>query len=223
MIQLELVKRTDPRYQAMRDRHYIPNRGQHGQQCHYLIWDNDEHVGIISGAGALYGVAARDAFFSLPSGSAKEIMLNGIVHNTVFRLEQTRPNLATQVLAKWRKLIAEDWFRLYDVRVAGFETLVIPDLRDQSMTDRLGTLYLADNWTFCGRTFGNTKVHGKGGLNAAHGRAETAKKFLYCYRCKKVPFPTSYTSTWNSNTPETRAIERRRTAAKRQLLARGPV
>lgn len=30
-------KRSDPRYQEIRNRHYIPNHGTFGQQMHYLI------------------------------------------------------------------------------------------------------------------------------------------------------------------------------------------
>ena len=223
MIKLELVKRTDPRYQEMRDRHYIPNRGTHGQQCHYLIWDDNSLVGIVSGAAAVYGVAERDRFFGLPRGLEKEVMLNGIVHNVVFRIEQTRSNLATQVLAKWRRLIAHDWHALYGVRVAGFETLVIPEVRDSTMSDRLGTLYLADNWTACGQTAGNTKAHGKGGLTTAHARRKTDRKLLFCFRCKNVDFPTTYVSTWNSNNPEAKAIRKMRQEVKLKLLRRGPV
>ena len=45
-IRLERCKRTDPRYQEIRDRHYIPNHGCIGQQIHYLVFLEDEVVGI---------------------------------------------------------------------------------------------------------------------------------------------------------------------------------
>ena len=60
---LERCKRTDPRYVEMRDRHYIPNKGCHGQQMHYLVFEGGQHVGIISGASSVWSVKARDVFF----------------------------------------------------------------------------------------------------------------------------------------------------------------
>ena len=65
-IALEYCKRSDPRYQSIRDRHYVPNRGTHGQQLHFIIWSNDKIVGIISGASSVYGVKARDELFGIP-------------------------------------------------------------------------------------------------------------------------------------------------------------
>ena len=59
-VELEFCKRTDSRYKEIRDRHYIPNNGTHGQQIHFLIHYKGEIVGIISGASSVYGVGARE-------------------------------------------------------------------------------------------------------------------------------------------------------------------
>ena len=54
-IELEVVKRSDERYQEIRERHYVPNRGTHGQQIHFLIWYKGQPVGIITGASGVWG------------------------------------------------------------------------------------------------------------------------------------------------------------------------
>ena len=47
--------RSNPAYQEIRNRHYVPNNGAVGQQIHYLIYLDKKIVGIISGGAALYG------------------------------------------------------------------------------------------------------------------------------------------------------------------------
>jgi len=200
MIELILTKRTDQRYKDIRDRHYVPNRGCHGQQLHYLVYVDHELFGIISGASAVYGCRPRDEFFSLSKDSAtKQVQLNQVINNVVFRLETTRHNLASQVLAKWRKQISCDWKSLYGVPVVGFETFVIEKVRED-VSDRRGTLYLADNWTNVGLTQGNTKAHEKtansGGMNASHTRRETEQKIILCLKNRKVRFVDTYQASW---------------------------
>ena len=204
VIELECVTRTDPRYKSIRDRHYIPNSGCHGQQLHYLAFDEEEQVGIISGASAVYDCAARDAFFGLSKDKKiKQAQINAIVSNVVFRLEVPAKNRATRVLAAWRKRIAWDWEYLYGVKVAGFETFVIEERRAEGISDRLGTLYLADNWSRLGLTKGNTKKHakvdGSGGLNTKHTRIDVVPKIILCKRINGVKLPDKYESSWRGN------------------------
>ena len=105
-IRLERCKRTDPRYKEIRDRHYIPNHGCIGQQIHYLVFLEDEVVGIISGASAVYAVKARDDFFGLNKEN-KRPGLNSIINNVVFRLEKNSKNLGSQILALWRSTMSK--------------------------------------------------------------------------------------------------------------------
>ncbi len=186
-IQLEHCKRTHPEYQDIRNRHYIENRGCHGQQLHYLIRLEGEIIGIISGASSVWAVKSRDEFFGLNKEN-KAKGLPSIINNVVFRLEFNLPNLATMVLAMWRKQIAKDWEDRYKVSVFGFETFVVE-------TDyRKGTLYKADNWCFLGETAGSTKSH-KGLINKST-RSETSKKLVYALKIKGRQLSTEYTSTW---------------------------
>lgn len=197
---LEVCKRTDPRYKDIRDRHYIPNKGAHGQQIHFLIHYKGNIVGIISGASSVYSVKSRDEFFGIPNDRyvKEHYYLPAIINNSVFRLEYHEKNLATKVLSKFRKVCSELWEYLYEVPVIGFETFVIEsDIRK-------GTLYKADNWTFVGNTSGSTKVHS--GLKNKSQRVDVCPKMIYCIwnGKKKVP-KKEYTSSWKVETPEEKA------------------
>lgn len=187
-IALVRCKRTDPLYQEIRDRHYVPNRGCHGQQLHYLIQYDGVVIGIISGASSVWAVRARDEFFGL-TPQTKRVGLPSIINNVVFRMERHDvANLATQVLSRWRRQIAIDWEERYHVQVHGFETFVVE-------TDyRKGTLYKADNWTYLGRTVGSTKAH-KGLLNKST-RATVEPKLVYAKKVRGTTLSTHYESTW---------------------------
>lgn len=110
LVSLELVQRTNPLYKQFRSRYYIPDRGLVGQQLLYLVFYGNEVVGVIGGASAVFTNQTRDAFWDLsPDKDTKTRQLNSIVNNCIFRLEYPAPNLATIVLAMWRKRIAADW------------------------------------------------------------------------------------------------------------------
>jgi len=188
MIKLEKCKRTDERYVEIRNRHYVPNRGCHGQQIHYIIWYNNIIVGIISGASSVWAVKARDDFFGLTKENKKK-GLPSIINNVVFRLEFHEPNLATRVLSIWRKTIAVDWEERYNVKVHGFETFVVEE------DYRKGCLYLADNWIYLGETAGSTKTHN--GLENKSERITTSKKLVFAKKIKNTKLSTEYESTWN--------------------------
>jgi len=190
-LNLELIKckRTDSIYQEIRNRHYIPNKGTHGQQMHYKIKLDNNIIGIISGASSVWAVKARDDFFGLTKENKRK-GLPSIINNTVFRLEVHVPNLATRVLAMWRKRCAQDWLERYNVIPHGFETFVIE-------TDyRKGTLYKADNWVCLGKTAGSTKAHPKG-MTQKSERVETIPKLIYAKKIPKTKLSTEYEATWN--------------------------
>lgn len=187
-INLIRCKRTDPKYQEIRNRHYVPNRGCHGQQLHYLICLDDEVIGIISGASSVWAVKSRDDYFGL-SKDNKRVALPSIINNVVFRLEVHLPNLATQVLKLWRETISKDWEERYKVKVHGFETFVVEE------DFRKGSLYKADNWDFLGQTAGNTKTHK--GLSTPSERISTTPKLIFAKKIPNTSLSTSYTPTWN--------------------------
>ena len=187
-VTLVKCKRSDPVYQAFRERHYIPNKGAIGQQLHYLIFLGEESVGIISGGSAAYATQTRDVFFGITKANRK-VALNGIIDNTVFRLEKNLPNLGTQILSLWRRRVAKDWEEKYHVKPCGFETFIIEN------ETRKGAMYKADNWTFVGETTGSTKVHNHG-ADKAFERAHVVKKLVFCKWIRGGQLPTEYHATW---------------------------
>ena len=187
-LSLENCKRTHPIYQQIRDRHYVENRGCHGQQLHYLIKYNSTIIGIISGASSVWAVKARDEFFGLTKDNKRK-GLPSIINNVVFRLEYNAPNLATFILAKWRKRIMKDWAERYNVEVHGFETFVVEE------DFRKGALYKADNWVQLGETAGSTKRHK--GLTNKSERVNTTPKLIFAKKIKGTQLSTEYTPTWN--------------------------
>lgn len=188
-VKLYRCDRTNSAYQDIRNRHYVPNNGAVGQQIHYLIYLGRDIVGIISGGSAAYAVGCRDEYFGINKDN-RRIALNGIVDNTVFRLEKNLPNLGTQILAMWRKQIAVDWEDRYGVKVCGFETFIVEE------SWRKGSMYKADNWTYVGETQGSTKFH-QHGVEKKFERREVEKKLVYCKWIRGGQLPTEYYATWN--------------------------
>jgi hypothetical protein len=171
-IWLEPCSRNDPRYEEIREDHYIENHGCIGQQAHFLIHYKGELAGIISGASPVYATSPRDKFFGVDKMNRRKF-LQGIVNNVVFRLEVHEPNLATRVLKLWRNVIPHFWYEKYGTVVYGFETFVIEN------DTRKGSLYKADNWTLAGTTAGASKV--RNGINKpADNWKEVLPKLVYC-------------------------------------------
>lgn len=167
MIDLIPVSRTDKRYKEIRDRHYVENHGCIGRQLHYLVEVDGSIFGIISGASAVWACEPRDNYFDINKDNRKE-RINLIIDNVVFRLEKTYPNLATQVLSKWRKQVVTDWQERYDSIVIGFETFVFGG-------ERTGALYKADNWNLVGKTKGSAKYKPHGAYNKGERRVVPSK------------------------------------------------
>jgi hypothetical protein len=213
-LNLVVVKRTDEQYQNIRNRHYVINNGTHGQQIHFLITNDNNPIGIISGASSVYGVKSRDNFFNIPNDQniKQKFYLPAIVNNTVFRLEVHEKNMATQILSCWRKTISKMWEYVYGIPVIGFETFVVEE------DYRKGTLYKADNWIFVGETFGSTKSHN--GLINKSTRLETNKKLIYCkWNGKKPIVPKfEYISSWKNETEEEKNRNKLIKSKKEELL-----
>jgi hypothetical protein len=196
LTRLELVKRSDPLYKEFRSRHYIPDRGLVGQQLQYLIFYGNEVVGVIGGASSVFTTKARDEYWKFSDD--REIstrQLNSVINNNIFRLEYPAPNLATMVLALWRKRIAKDWEELYGVTPAGFETFVVEERLWNGKT-RNGACYRADNWEMVGitRGYGDTNARGREHKN----KTLKAKKLIYCKRIPGKELCNDYTTSWNN-------------------------
>jgi hypothetical protein len=203
-------------------------RGHHGQQLHYLIWyetdDGWENVGAISGGSAVYATGVRDDFFHITK-ETREKVINGIIDNTLFRLELHEYNLASKIVSLWRKVVVKDWEGLYGVKPYGFETFVEYAAID-AVTQRVGSLYLSDNWTSVGETAGNTKNHvGKGLTGGLHGnpfaRESVPKKFVFCKWILGFTEPQTcdYKSSWRGQTSEEKQLAKERAAWRKMRVA----
>lgn len=173
-IRLELTNSAMPTwrvYKDIRKRHYVPDNGSQGRQLHYLVHYQEQVAGIISGGSATFSVKPVDKFFGLDlckrfdafydeGDPIHPVMLGTIINNTVFRLENHAPNLASRVLSLWRKRVVSDWEQRFDdklrldspagrdvpIGVLGFETFIVPNAH------RAGACYKADNWAQVGVT-----------------------------------------------------------------------
>jgi len=195
LVRLELVKRSNPLYKQFRSRHYIPDRGLVGQQLQYIIFYGTEVVGVIGGSSAVFTSQARDEYWGFSDDrDTKTRQLNSVINNNIFRLEYPAPNLATMVLALWRKQIAKDWEYLYGVQVCGFETFVIEERLWNGKT-RNGACYRADNWELLGITkgYGETNVRGR----EHQDKRLKQKKLIYAKRIPGRELCSEYTTSWN--------------------------
>jgi hypothetical protein len=269
---LEVCSANDPRYQNIRQRHYVQKKGTHGQQVHFLVWYQGKRVGIISGASAVYATADRDVFFKITKENRKKV-LNGIIDNVVFRLELNKQqnHLASKIVLLWEEACLWMWEKIYEVKVFGFETFIVNEgfVREEVLetTDnhnrpmrhsiivedpsgknvRTGGTYRAAGWLLAGETSGSTKGHDKVGLTGGkptalnpdwdgvteedrylrkgvYLRKAVPIKAVYCklVRGLSAPIESDYKSSWKANTfvgtPKEKALAKRRTKVRRELL-----
>jgi hypothetical protein len=212
---LEVCSANDPRYQNIRQRHYVQNVGTHGQQVHFLVWYEGKCVGIISGASAVYATAVRDKFFGITKANRHKC-LNGIIDNVVFRLELNKQQnyLAGKIVLLWEEACLWMWQKIYGVKVFGFETFIVkegfvqeeiletkdqydrPIRRSNIVEDPTGTnirnggTYRAAGWQYAGETAGSTKGHNGVGLTGGKtGKGPSLRKNVPIkdVYCKWVP------------------------------------
>src|SRR5208282_5203764 len=243
---LEFCSSGDSRYQEIRKQHYVPHKGSHGQQMHFLVWYKGKIAGIITGGSPVYACAPRNTFFLMTKDNTKKI-INGIVDNTVFRLTNHEPNLGSRVLSLWEKATAKVWEDLYGVQVFGFETFIVREglLREEKINGvltyftvddpennvRRGNLYKAANWTHCGLSAGSTKGHDgvglTGGREGGKGkfiRKSTPPKDVYCKWAKghSEPVESEDKSSWKAatkeGTPEEKAIAKEKSTKRKGYL-----
>lgn len=209
-------------------------RGHHGQQIHFLIHYKTEVVGAISGGSAVYATGPRDRFFGITKNNREQV-INGIIDNTLFRLEKNEPNLATRCLAIWRRTVVGYWKYLYDVEPYGFETFVEPGWSHDDISYRNGTIYKADNWVLAGNTSGSTKDHIAVGLTGGVQYGDRIKgkfhrrpvptKLVFCKWVGKHQEPLwhEYRSSWRAKTPEEKALAKERIARRRRCMGTSDV
>jgi len=150
-LQLQPIKRTDPRILANMAVHYSQPKGFVGRNICYAITYDGLYYGSIVGGSATLHLPGRDAFFG--RGAERESNLNQIVNNIFYHVDKVDGKyplrwFTVAVLAAFRVQVVIDWKTRYGDDVIGFESLVeLP---------RTGECYKRDGWTLVGQTVGYT-------------------------------------------------------------------
>jgi hypothetical protein len=111
-----------------------------------------------------------------------------VYNNNIFRLEKNDKNLASQVLALFRKRVQKDMQRKYNVNIRAILSLTYGT--NEFGIVRTGKCYLADNWKFLCLTKGMRIHHGFGrdGEAAEWNVVKDGEKksfFIYDFRKRK--------------------------------------
>ncbi len=156
MLNLQIIKRTDPRILENMKIHYSQPRGFVGRNICYAILYNNIYYGAIVGGSATLHWPNRNEYFNIDKSK-----LNNIVNNIFYHIEKVNNeypcrNFTIMVLSKYRIQISKDWKDKYGDNVIGHESLVeLP---------RTGECYKRDGWNLIGQTIGYTckRIGGKG-------------------------------------------------------------
>jgi len=132
--------------------HYLGYKKPFGYHLRYFIRNRDDLLGCLLFSGAAKALTARDTWigWTQPQRIAR---LPWIINNSrflIFPWVEVR-NLASHVLGKAARCIAQDWEEKWGYAPVLMETFVDPE-------HYCGTSYLAANWTCLGLTTGKGLV-----------------------------------------------------------------
>jgi hypothetical protein len=132
--------------------HYLGHKPLPGAQLRYLVYAAGQVVAALGFGAAAWQIAPRDHFIGWTHEQRKR-NLHLIVNNARFLiLPWVRShNLASMILGKVSKILADHWLFVYNVRPVLLETFVEKP-RFQ------GTCYHAANWVRLGQTKGRGKL-----------------------------------------------------------------
>jgi hypothetical protein len=139
--------------------HYLGSGPLCGAQIRYLIKSKYGWVGALSFSAASWALKDRDNFIGW-SVAARIKNLPYVVNNSRFLIIPgvNIPNLASHILGKCIRQLANDWQKRYNYRPVLLETFVDTKFK--------GTSYKAANWIKVGKS---------------SGRRSTGKKVIYLY------------------------------------------
>lgn len=139
--------------------HYLGSGPLCGAQIRYLVKSKYGWVGALSFSAASWALKDRDNFISW-SVAARIKNLPYVLNNSRFLIIPgvNIPNLASHILGKCIRQLANDWQKRYNYRPVLLETFVDTKFK--------GTSYKAANWIKVGKS---------------SGRRSTGKKVIYLY------------------------------------------
>lgn len=122
-----------------------------GAQIRYIIHSSIYgSIGGLAFSAAAWRVADRDQWIGW-SDEVREENLSQVVCNSRFLLVPRVPNLASHILARCTKRLAQDWNERYGITPLLVETYVCKDMHK-------GTCYRAANWQHIGVTKGRGRM-----------------------------------------------------------------
>jgi hypothetical protein len=139
-----------------------------GEHLKYLVYAQGTVVACLAWSSAPRHLGPRDRFIGW-SAETRRRNLNLVAYNTRFLILPwvEVPHLASHVLGRMAKLVAQDWERIYRHPIYFLETFVDPERHR-------GTCYRAANWVVLGRTTGR-------GKNAPSKKPTRSKKEILGY------------------------------------------
>jgi hypothetical protein len=139
--------------QAMQAHHYLGALPKIGETLWYVATCAGQWVALLSFSAAAMKIAARDKWIGW-TYRQQYARLHLLANNTRYCVLPgwNLPNVASHVLALCERRLSRDWTDVFGHPIVLLETFV--DERHR------GTVYLADNWVYVGRTRGFRRIPG---------------------------------------------------------------
>lgn len=131
--------------------HYLGYSHPVGEQLKYIIYARQRPIACLAFSSAPRHIGCRDRFIGWSQHSRKA-HIHLMAYNTRFLiLPWVRvPHLASHILGRIARILADDWNRFYRHQIHYLETFV-------DKTRFAGTCYKAANWIYLGDTTGRGK------------------------------------------------------------------
>ena len=153
-LEFKQVRRTDAEKlfnSLLAQYHYLGYTQPVGEQLKYMVYAQDRPIACLSWSSAARHIGCRDRFIGW-SAPLRKANLNLMAYNSRFLvLPWVRvPHLASHILGRISRMLANDWQTAYNHPVYYLETFVDKDRF-------AGTCYKAANWIYLGDTTGRGK------------------------------------------------------------------
>ena len=131
--------------------HYLGYCHPVGEQLKYIVYAHRRPIACLAWSSAPRHIGSRDRFIGW-SADGRRKHLHLLAYNARFLiLPWVRvPHLASHILGRMARILADDWNRIYRHRIHYLETFV-------DKTRFAGTCYKAANWIYLGDTTGRGK------------------------------------------------------------------
>jgi len=162
------IKKSNDLFVKWYMEHYPNSKGIVGRSLNYLIYINNEPIGIIGGASPPLNYKLFRKYFDTDDEKK-------FINNNVFRIvnNKNKKNLGTQILKLYRNTIKKDYEKKYQDILLGIITFVEPP--------RTGAIYKADNWENLGFTQGiSVSRRGENWYDKKYQQG--TKKLIYGYK-----------------------------------------